>query len=399
MLIFVPILLLCKSEPNIHKIFEIKKFTDNKTRLVPKAIKFHAPVYGVSSVVFPNKFVLNFSVCSLSTDFHISQKVIIPNFPSRSFDYFGSDDSAKIIWCYYRGSNLATLDVESKKTYEGTPVGCYDCISTVKLFNKSKHLLLIEMGEGYFKLFNILSGKTSKFIHGKPGTFVRYSDDKALFMEFDHDSNPTHWYWTYRNISMSDSIFPVLYEDPFTKFLTAHSLEVESRRTGSINFSYHKMLGFKIEGSGTSIIESEGLVTWDSCFSKPKISIFNDQLFKDYFFGLEFWQISPDGKWARVLAKPHVDEEGYTENEIFFFHIDDSYPLGISPPILGGTSPFYANGSFINHTELGPLYIDHDVRYPNYLFVYQLNKGLELLKKNIGETGSTANGSISTIPQ
>lgn len=37
----------------------------------------------------------------------------------------------------------------------------------------------------------------------------------------------------------------------------------------------------------------------------------------------------------------------------------------------------------MQHTEWGPCYVEMDPDYPDKLFVYKLNEGLELLRKQV----------------
>jgi hypothetical protein len=47
---------------------------------------------------------------------------------------------------------------------------------------------------------------------------------------------------------------------------------------------------------------------------------------------------------------------------------------------LGGISDRRAPGAFVNHTELGPLYVEMNREHDRIVMVYKLNDGLNYLK-------------------
>ena len=88
---------------------------------------------------------------------------------------------------------------------------------------------------------------------------------------------------------------------------------------------------------------------------------------------------SRDGNWGKTHW---IDPPGPLEvPRLLLYHIDDKYPQGLSMPIICGYSGDESPGAFMQHETWGPCYVEQDNKYPDKLFVYKLNEGLELLAK------------------
>ena len=92
------------------------------------------------------------------------------------------------------------------------------------------------------------------------------------------------------------------------------------------------------------------------------------------------WAVSPNGEWARCGVQDVNDDKTYYN---CFFHLADKYPLGVSPPIIGAESRDI-EGIFVEHEELGTLYLDRAKSETpeakgSAILVYKMNEFFEAL--------------------
>jgi hypothetical protein len=93
---------------------------------------------------------------------------------------------------------------------------------------------------------------------------------------------------------------------------------------------------------------------------------------------------SQKGDWIKTLALPMGNSD--LPPELLIFHTGDIYPQGLSLPILCGYTTINGYGAFMEHETWGPCYIEWDSDYPKILFIYHLNKGLEMLAEQAKKT-------------
>jgi len=92
------------------------------------------------------------------------------------------------------------------------------------------------------------------------------------------------------------------------------------------------------------------IVKWNKSMDSVTVDTIDSLIPKGYTFEGD-WGISNNGTWARCTIQP-TDHDNDPYN--CFFKLSDSFPLGISKPIIGGQG----DGIFVEHDSLGTLFID-----------------------------------------
>jgi hypothetical protein len=95
----------------------------------------------------------------------------------------------------------------------------------------------------------------------------------------------------------------------------------------------------------------------------------------------DVWQFSDDGEW---LSATYWELHPVEKQTIVFFSVNDKFPQGISMPVFGEETYFQKNGCFLNHSELGPLYLDRSPLNENALNIYKLNDVYKVLANTAG---------------
>jgi len=120
-------------------------------------------------------------------------------------------------------------------------------------------------------------------------------------------------------------------------------------------------------------------VRWNQDMSEVKIESLLLQKPKNGFLE-ERWLFSDDGCWLTANFSVLEPEEAFTR---VFFHIDDKYPQGVSLPVFGEATEnsMFDAGCFVNHLDLGPLYLDKSPESDKTVNVYRLNDIYKILAK------------------
>jgi hypothetical protein len=95
--------------------------------------------------------------------------------------------------------------------------------------------------------------------------------------------------------------------------------------------------------------------------------------------------ISGDGNWLHGIRKKTIS--GVQMDERVVFHLQDYYPQGISMPVSLG----YTNqdpGAFMNHSKLGPCYVEQNTNRNGILFIFKLNDAVDIIKRQALEATS-----------
>lgn len=89
-------------------------------------------------------------------------------------------------------------------------------------------------------------------------------------------------------------------------------------------------------------------------------------------------EFSPDGQWFDMFARLDSNGSG-NPDERFVYHVNEHYPIGISPPVRLGLTSDYIPGAFMMHDTLGPCYILLDEEYSRLVLVFKLHDGLPII--------------------
>jgi len=63
--------------------------------------------------------------------------------------------------------------------------------------------------------------------------------------------------------------------------------------------------------------------------------------------------------------------------------VGSQYPQGLSLPLRSGYTKADNPGAFMDHEDWGPCYVELDYSVPGKLFVYKLNKGMDILREKM----------------
>ncbi len=206
---------------------------------------------------------------------------------------------------------------------------------------------------------------------------------------------------------MHDPTFNSDYGHPLLEFLNSNQLDCGLSKCGP-NFRFEERIGFLVD-DGIITNKNKYQVTyyilrWEEGFRNLRIShssivpqsrhdTLSFKLGSPVYSYLPESVISPDGKWVRMEAYD-VERANDWRRELYmlpqtyenvFFHIDEKYEKGISPPVFGGTAPTVNGpvGCFVSHSKLGTLWVDYDPEFPGALFVYRLEDALPIIGRKL----------------
>jgi hypothetical protein len=181
-------------------------------------------------------------------------------------------------------------------------------------------------------------------------------------------------------------------ENNLTKKLTELAMiEIDCRPVGNVN-TKNRFL----------IAESEALgghvkINWDEDFKDVTVTPINVLIPKDKYYS-EF-TISSGGEWAHSLVGGY---QGLYEERLYkhaYYHIDDRYPGGISPPVLMDYTEYHPPyGVFIEHPVHGMCYAieHHEEENGNdqlYLRLYKMDAILMEINRQLLEMANETENS------
>ena len=375
----------------------------------PYIIKHGLVFGGLVETGFPNRLLtLNsrneFCYLNLETPEKPRLEVITPGFPAKDGwgGELGSDAENRVAWCV-RGRGVYFIDLDTKKTGE-VHTGIYGDVKHVLLADKEKLLFTIIVHSYQVCLVHVYDLiqnihydlKESNKQRGRISaidiaTFNTLGRNRLLFDQIIKDMPQyTGWHLTdtfFTNILGKEvgTVFPG--GDPITKALT-------DKKVRASNEKYEKVLhqGKRLMYAWTRIEKTitQVLVRWSE--DLQDVNIYPIPLMKDTdkVFHIGPSQISADGNWLQEIRADH--SEGFQKTERIMCHLQDYYPGGISPPVSLGYTTEDPIAAFMNHSKLGPCYVEQNTNRNAILFIFKLNDVIEIIKKQ-------ALGAVSKLTQ
>ncbi|MDD5673343.1 MAG: hypothetical protein PHC61_04215 [Chitinivibrionales bacterium] len=360
------------------KILQEKGFGTMQERIIPDVIQQKNGVVSVLSINEPNSFVvingkMEIELVTINTLESITSKLIHSGFPG---DKYFSDPEHGFIWAIM-GRGFYALDIKTKQY--GYVVVSYDGDSKVDntfLIDSGKKTFFVgcwyvmDEGKSYaeYDLFDLVKNEIGFTSQKYKGYSLPYSEDSFLLEKF-LGGPKIEW-------AICDFKSQKETKNALTNKLTDLNFKI-NLFFKPYNLNKRMLLGFNNDTTPTKFLSAR----WDSGLEDIKVEPFTIQIPEKYFLSKCF-NISPDGNWAKTTAN-HEDSK---QEELIFYNIKDKYPQGLSLPIFGGYTGLETPGAFVNHSTLGPLYVEMDYDHPNVLFIYKLNDGLKLLQSGVAKT-------------
>lgn len=187
---------------------------------------------------------------------------------------------------------------------------------------------------------------------------------------------------TWELFTLTDTGFGPVYHNKLTRAMSESPFVLMPWTQTIKNYDLEKRYMFGAYESPTEMLFPDGrkltaipsVVRWDEEMDNIELSPLLAHI-PDGFRILGAWAISPNGEWARCWVKSAdlIDDTFYT----CFFHLDEKYPLGVSLPVVGASSQ-RLHGIFVEHEELGTLYIDKPATGTpeaenNAIFIYKMS--------------------------
>ncbi len=336
-----------------------------------------------------------YGFATVDSEFKISYKPVKRGFPGVNTSLYATEDG-RILWGKegYRG--LWAIDVESQKTIDGI-VFVNDGSSEIKrgwgIDSTSPYLMV----SSSFPRRDY--SKTSKTFVGIDITKNEYlfrredygnpcdknAQDYLFMIPFKNGSFlGEHGYPTdtvtkldWHLVEVSDTGFSEPINNPLVVEMSKKnfSLSLWSQEIKRWDIPKRYILGYVAapkDFDGPRDIPT--VVRWDEEMEDIQISplLFNFPAAYEYTGA---WAVSPDGEWARCGVIKKFD---YSIDYNCFFHLDEKYPFGVSPGVIGASSRGLG-GIFVEHDEHGTLYLDRSNDYPNAVAVYQMSDFFESL--------------------
>ncbi|MBN2443857.1 MAG: hypothetical protein JXJ04_21020, partial [Spirochaetales bacterium] len=371
---------IIKIPPKVTEEEKKQIFTEKGFNLMPETLK---PVILKSNTFFMglheiNKLnsvatVSNGEFCFLTIDKNgfIEVEPILKGFPppepakDRETDFDG-----KFMW-QKEGRGFRVIEIETKKTgYCLASANINAQIHNVMIIDKENKIFLIHLVDyavkkppyTFYVLYNF---KEDKIIYESPyirGILYYLNDNKLLWRL----GSASGWY-------MVDIYLNKYEPNELTKKLSALQIFIADYGCKPIHVKQRILYGSnRIDNRPTFFT-----VRWSEDFEEVKAEPIILQRPKGLLYSSFFF--SRDGNWGKTHW---IDPPGPIEvPRLLLYHIDDKYPQGLSMPIICGYSGKESPGAFMQHETWGPCYVEQDNKFPDKLFVYKLNEGLELLAK------------------
>ncbi len=220
-------------------------------------------------------------------------------------------------------------------------------------------------------IFDVIQNKVIDTIYGYGGFIFLLHDNMTLCELFDAPK-PTTW-------KISSELIYDQKDNELTKKLSDLGISAYPESYSKKNML---MIGNYNTEDGTNNFAS---VKWDPSYEDISIQPFTYQQEKDIVLWEQF-EISPDGKWAKTVARDYSTEK--RTDDITFYAVNDSFPQSLSPPVYGGRSTRDGGGCFVETDDWGTVYVDISPEAPGYLVVYKMsdvmNKVVEKMR-NLGK--------------
>lgn len=380
-IIFLLLLLNCYSNKKISFYFSKDCHIMKKAEIFPQVLSSNQTLMYISNINIENSFVgLNyrseFCLCKIDSGGHVDVTPVVSGFPGEPGRNFGSENNSSLVWMS-SGRALFTMDVSDRRKKETLlSVSGDQGICRIKLVDAVKKKLIVKIdeagwGPADYKLFHLLYDFNESKIEYRSDNIVGgnwpLSDNKILFRETT-DSNKNQWYFT-------DAKRTVKVENELTKKMTEKQNQF-CRISKPISAIKNTMLG-------TTVLDDDVIfnkINWNDSFEDVDIIPLIIQFPKELGITNNF-KFSYDGNWVKTNGTiDRGDDLTYPDN-IIFYSVDTIYPNGISLPVIGGpTNEINPYDVFINHTELGPIYIN---LYKGVLLSYKMVDVVQVLKNKM----------------
>ena len=342
-------------------------------KIIPQFLLTKKNVYSLLGNDIPNSFIIfdgNFELMSLIDLEKIEEKGTIPGFPGQNY----YSDYHSLLWSK-QGRGFYAVDLESKKvehiivSHDGdSEIRNTFVINPAKKIFYIEQLTLTETGKGKFFIYDYSNNSIQFTSNRFDGMHFPFTDSSLLWIEF-YDQTKVRWHIT--DLEMQN-----VKENDLTKKLTELQIIVDDHEI-NYNTSHRIMFGWSdLSNLVNPDVTPFYLIRWDVAMKDIKTEPIIMQLPNGHNIS-QMCRISPDGKWLKTTATPKGDGQKIS----IFYNLNDKYPQGLSLPVFGGNTVLENPGCFVNHTKLGPLYVEMDSDHENVLLIYKLNDCFEILRK------------------
>jgi hypothetical protein len=356
-----------------------------KSGVVSHSIEY----YGLAESGYDGKLLtLNqrgeFSYLNLEIPDRPRLEVITPGFPGVGGE-LGSDAENRVGWII-RGRGVYFIDLDSKKTGHMV-AGNYGRVEQVLCTDKERLLFAVVTisWEASILYAYDLSANMDQKVGADPVSTYNALGKNRVFLELqDNKEMPQYNGWfltdTFKTNIKAGQGAVLAGSDPLTKALTDNHVHAVNASNKLLHQGKRLLFAWSyITNPGTPI--QPVLVRWSE--DLQDITIYPIALMKrtekySYSGGVSI--ISGNGNWLREFRSVWVN--GARIGERVMFHLQDYYPGGISTPVSLG----YTNqdpGAFMNHSKLGPCYVEENTNQDGILFIFKLNGAVDILKRRV----------------
>jgi hypothetical protein len=370
---------------NKNKLLLELGFNTMEQKILPEIVQFKDEVANILEVNIPNSLVLvdmgsTCKIIQISDDYELK---IVETLPCPFGEEHQSDPTYNVLWAK-NGRQFSAYDIVSKKT--GTFVASHDgdeAILSMALVEPNKKIFAVEvihyafnvaLSPTWYVLYDLLNDTA---IYKSPifnGSIAPFAKDTMLFIESIRDSNKNY---IGQNWQIADFHLNKYPDNELITQLNKNKIQIRLDHSNRISLNKQIMIARQRLPLNFNNSLFDCSIRWKPDFTEIKIEPLTIQIPKNYFFS-DYMKFSGDGNWLKSTVIP---ENNLDRSEIVFLQTNNAYPQGLSFPIIGGITGTHTPGAFVNHTTLGPLYIEKDEKHPTVLLIYKLNDGLEYLKK------------------
>ena len=364
------------------KIFSKGEFIMNN-HLIPEKIKVPHGVTEMLNLPEQNKFALvngrlEFAIANLNKNGNVNCDVIQHNFPrsamaSGQVNGFYSDVNGKIFWIKEERS-IVGINSVTKKTFD--PLFAFNGNSTLNnpiMENNKDEIIVGEVydmddseSKQYLRTYDCKNDQLGKSGPLFTGYLFPIGNKEYLWCEtFEKSLSNVKWHIC--NLELGN-----VRHNKLTDELTKKKIATWGQST-PVSPKKRMMIGC-LDVEDKTVYFS---VRWNHDMSEVKIEPLILQKPQNGFLE-ERWLFSDDGCWLTANFSVLEPKEAYTR---VFFNIDDKYPQGVSLPVFGEATEniMFDAGCFVNHSDLGPLYLDKSPESDEIVNVYRLNDVYKVL--------------------
>jgi hypothetical protein len=368
-----------------ERLLEERGYGTMEEYVKPDVVSHHLKYNGLVETGIDNKLLtLNnrgeFSYLNLETENQPRLEVISPGFPG-SWGELGSDAENRVGWVI-RGRGVYFIDLDTKKT--GRMVaGNYGRVTQVLLTDKARLLFAVVTFSGETSI--LYTYELSTNVEQKTGAsqVAKYNalGKNKLFVELLGSKEPEYngWYLTdtfLTNIKAGEGSI-LAGSDTITKALTDNHVHAINDSDKLLHQGKRLLIAWSYISRSGDI--QTVLARWsedlqDIDIQRTVLQMRDTE--KQIYNGPD--GISADGNWLKGIRNQIL--MGSRMKERVVFHLQDYYPQGISMPVSLG----YTNrdpGAFMNHTKLGPCYVEQNTNREGVLFIFKLNEAVEIIKR------------------